>query len=338
MGYSELFRLSFTSKNMRKVIKSSQINRFKTISSIEYHCHEGNLPYVYICCNNEWIEIMNLMENGRSVKKGFNLNVSGKMIKFRLSYNSLVAYFPRGKREYAIKAIHDYLIDFFGGSIEYRWKSKGFEAYFISQNLSSAADVRLNLNFEDMKLLDLFFSTSPVLKSVNMFSSIGNKQFNPDSKIYQAESIEIDQFFNTVPNVLSRFQGKQAFLETLRYHVSDLIEFVNLWKSGQAFQNLEYLQMRVGCHEIPQNEIYSAIKVKFVAGTKKPLTHTLPRVHIGYDNKPKTDPITSHTYVVRQSDNRVASIQIQSKTFSFGVWDMTEEEFLRMVDYFQIYL
>ncbi|CAO4384677.1 unnamed protein product [Caenorhabditis nigoni] len=200
------------------------------------------------------------------------------MIKFRLSYNSLVAYFPRGKREYAIKAIHDYLIDFFGGSIEYRWKSKGFEAYFTSQNLSLAAAVRLTLDFEDMKLLDLFFSTSPVLKSVNMFSSIGNKQFHPDSKIYQAESIEIDQFFNTVPNVLSRFQGRQAFLETLRYHSSDLIEFVTLWKSGQAFQNLEYLQMRVGCHGIPQNEIFSAIKAKFIAGTKKPLTHTLPKV------------------------------------------------------------
>ncbi|CAP32687.1 Protein CBG13995 [Caenorhabditis briggsae] len=267
---------------------------------------------------------MNLVEHKRFIRKGFSLNISGKKIKFRLSYNSLVASFPRGERECVIKAIHDYLIDFFGSSIEYHWKSEGFEAHFISQpqNLSLSAAVRLNLNFEDMKLLDLFFSTSPVLKSVNMFTSIGNKPFHTESKIYQAESIEIDQFFNTVPNVLSRFQGRQAFLETLRYRISDLIGFVNLWKSGQAFQNLEYLQMRIGCHEIPQDEIFSAIKAKFIAGTKKPLTHTLPKVHIGYDKKPKTDPITSHTYVVRDSDNRVASILIQAKTFSFGVWDI----------------
>ncbi|PIC48339.1 hypothetical protein B9Z55_007348 [Caenorhabditis nigoni] len=50
------------------------------------------------------------------------------------------------------------------------------------------------------------------------------------------------------------------------------------------------------------------------------------------DVKLNTDPITSYTYVVRETDNRVASVLIQGGTFSFGVWDKTEEEFLRMMD------
>ncbi|PIC55288.1 hypothetical protein B9Z55_000627 [Caenorhabditis nigoni] len=46
-----------------------------------------------------------------------------------------------------------------------------------------------------------------------------------------------------------------------------------------------------------------------------------------------TDPITSHIYVVRESDNRVASVLIQGRKFRFGVWDKTEEEFLKMTPY-----
>ncbi|ULU09804.1 hypothetical protein L3Y34_014289 [Caenorhabditis briggsae] len=33
----------------------------------------------------------------------------------------------------------------------------------------------------------------------------------------------------------------------------------------------------------------------------KPPTHTLPKLYIGNDNKTNTDPIISHTYVVRES-------------------------------------
>ncbi|CAP38923.1 Protein CBG22295 [Caenorhabditis briggsae] len=89
---------------------------------------------------------------------------------------------------------------------------------------------------------------------------------------------------------------------------------------------------------VPQNQILSEIGAKYIDGTKQPPTHTVPKV---YDwqlqhTEPNTDPITSHTYVVRQSDNRVASILIHEDTsrfgkwqtkIYFGVWDNTEGEY-----------
>ncbi|PIC38806.1 hypothetical protein B9Z55_010694 [Caenorhabditis nigoni] len=115
--------------------------------------------------------------------------------------------------------------------------------------------------------------------------------------------------------------------------MSDLIKFVNRWNSGDAFQNLEYLTIELCLDAMPRNEILNAIGAKYISPTKKPPTHTLPKRFIEYvDAEPKTNPITSHTYVVRETDSFVASILIQEKTLSFGAWNKTEKEFLRMVE------
>ncbi|UMM10724.1 hypothetical protein L5515_000368 [Caenorhabditis briggsae] len=116
--------------------------------------------------------------------------------------------------------------------------------------------------------------------------------FDPGFRMYEAESLKLDQFEHNVPEVLRHFQGRQAFLKILRFDIPDLIKFVE----------------------------------KRIDRSKKRLAHTLPKVFIDDKEKPNTEPIISPTYVVRESDNRVASILIQNSTFSFGVWDVTEEE------------
>ncbi|ULU09890.1 hypothetical protein L3Y34_014335 [Caenorhabditis briggsae] len=87
-------------------------------------------------------------------------------------------------------------------------------------------------------------------------------------------------------------------------------------------------------NKTPDNRFLDAIGLKHIDKTKQPPTHTLPKTYNMHFKhaKPNTDPITSHTYVVRATDNRVASIMIQRKKLWFGVWDKTEEEFLRMMD------
>ncbi|PIC33344.1 hypothetical protein B9Z55_013358 [Caenorhabditis nigoni] len=86
----------------------------------------------------------------------------------------------------------------------------------------------------------------------------------------------------------------------------------------------------VSWQEFDQIMIQNIIGVKYIDAKKQPPTHTLPR-EFNWDGFRETIPITSHSYVVRESDNRVASIRIEEKVLSFGVWDKTEEEFLRMV-------
>ncbi|PIC55064.1 hypothetical protein B9Z55_000498 [Caenorhabditis nigoni] len=151
-----------------------------------------------------------------------------------------------------------------------------------------------------------------------------------DSKFYQTQYAEIEQHENAFLTTLQHFQGRQVALKcSTGCRIQDLIEFVNRWKSGEAYLNLERLE--VGKFDEHQDQILEAIGAKRIDSAKKAPTHTVPRVFNRYWNS-NTDPIKSRTYVVRETDNRVASILIEDKWLNFGVWDKTEDEFLKMVD------
>ncbi|PIC55361.1 hypothetical protein B9Z55_000667 [Caenorhabditis nigoni] len=167
----------------------------------------------------------------------------------------------------------------------------------------------------------------------SIFSFQSEEIFHPESKFYQAESIGITQAEIFTPAVLRNFQGRQAFIKSERCKGSDVIEFINSWKSAEVFWNLEYLKIETTDYQFSRDQILNAIGTKYIDGTKTPPTHTLPQIYIEYpDAEPFTEPITSYAYVVRESDNWVASVEILGKKFSFGVWNKTENEFLGMMD------
>ncbi|CAP21981.1 Protein CBG00658 [Caenorhabditis briggsae] len=170
------------------------------------------------------------------------------------------------------------------------------------------------------------------MRSIKLTAKSTTESFNPESKLYQAQSIEIFPSDHTFPAFLRHFKGKQAFISCLTCDVLDLIEFVKKWKPGEAFRALEYLKIGVYEGRIPQNQVMQEIGAKAIDATKQPAAYTLRKLYDWEDLGPNTDPIISHSYVVRESDNRVASVLIEEDTLSFGVWDKTEEEFSRMMD------
>ncbi|PIC55472.1 hypothetical protein B9Z55_000736 [Caenorhabditis nigoni] len=74
------------------------------------------------------------------------------------------------------------------------------------------------------------------------------------------------------------------------------------------------------------------IAVRYIDRYRQPPTHTLRQGFDWCDKNDTTFQIKSRAYIVRETDNRVASVEVSIISFIFGVWDKTEEEFLRMVD------
>ncbi|PIC52636.1 hypothetical protein B9Z55_002659 [Caenorhabditis nigoni] len=300
MEYSDLFMFSFVSKKMKKVIKSSQMDRFNSISSIVYECDRTDQSWV--CISKKWIEIMRIVKHEEGGNGYFQLNVCGKTIDFRQT---------------------------------------SFHIPFIPklQNVSFCVDFHLfgdrakngTTNFTEMEKLEKFFCSSPVLKSIKVSAGTSTAPFNPESKFYQTESVESEQDTLIFPAILSHFQGRQAFIRCHSCEIFNLIEFINRWKSGRALQKLEYLQIEIFEPELRPNQILNAVAAKQMNATSQPATHIVPKIYNWLYSKPNTDPIISHAYVVRETDSRVASVQIQDNTLSFGVWNKTEEEFLKMV-------
>ncbi|PIC45473.1 hypothetical protein B9Z55_005480 [Caenorhabditis nigoni] len=306
MNNSDLFELSLVSKKIRKLVKSSQMKRLKNTVSIMYDCcWLSGRPLVYI----------QYKENS-------------------IMFYSKIFFFIPSENRTIIEYIHNNFLYFFGNSVEYYWKTDNYKILIPRlENLSVCCRIRIPNKFEDLENVDNFFTSHPVLKSIDLgFWADESLSPESESRLYQVESIKISQYDLKLPPVLRNFQGKQAILDCCLCQASDLIEFVKRWKAGEAYQNLEHLKIRRRREEIPLDETLTAIGAQHIYATRKRPAHTLPKLFIEYAFEPTTDPITSHSYVVRESDNRVASVLIQEKTLSFGVWDKTEEEFLRMVD------
>ncbi|PIC46327.1 hypothetical protein B9Z55_006057 [Caenorhabditis nigoni] len=290
--------LSFVSKNMKKMIKSSQLQRFKI--SIQLSMTE-----TFTYAQKKEAENKNKANN----TDGVSLYVSGYIIDFHL----------------------------IGDSMEYHWKTNHYSSSIPQlQNLSACILFNIHFNMRknaaDEKTIERLFSSSPSLKYAHM--SFIDIPLSPESesKLYQAESIKISQLTPMTPAVLYNFQGRQAIIRCFRCHFSNLIEFLNRWKSGEAYHKLEYLKIETFNLEAFEDDILNAIGAKRIDSQKPPVTHTLPRRFIEYTSQTKTDPIITHSYVVRESDNRVASVLIEERALSFGVWNKTEEEFLRMME------
>ncbi|PIC55295.1 hypothetical protein B9Z55_000631 [Caenorhabditis nigoni] len=354
MESSNIFLLSFVSEELREFIKTSQIRRYKNISHVEYNCCTTGEPFIYISYKGFMQLIMKIEEREETEQDYFPLNVSGKMIDFRMSNGFPAASYHPDERESVIKAIHNYFLDLFKNSVKYHWLASDYNHPIVQlQNLSLTCNLNLDRNFADMENLENFLSSAPVLKRVNMSVGTTTEPFSPDSKLYEAESIKVTQHSPTVPDILSRFQGRQAFLRWTNNGGDlelELWRFVNRWISGETFQNLEYLKV-----EIPKTigpQFLNLISARRIDEEDQPPTHTLPKVsvkptvtmtqiisisiedikkYVDFGFEPNTEPITSHAYVVRRTDGHVASVKVQGLLFCFGVWNKTEDEFLKMV-------
>ncbi|PIC44159.1 hypothetical protein B9Z55_004625 [Caenorhabditis nigoni] len=310
MNYSDLFELSLVSKKIRKLVKSSQMNRLKNTVSVMYDCcYPFGTPLVYIQFKNNNI----------------------------LDCSKLFYFTPYGTRS-IIESFHNNFLYFFGNSVEYHWITDNYKLPIPRlENLSMCFRIIIGDTFGDLKNVDNFLSSHPVLKSIDLGYWL-KESLSPESesRLYQVEYIKINQLNRTNPAVLRNFQGKQAIIDCYLFEAADLIDFVNRWISGEAYHKLEYLAIYKYREEIPRDEILTAIGARHIDATRKPPAHSVPRAFIEYASRPNTDPIISHSYVVRESDNRVASVLIERDTLSFGVWDKTEEEFLRMVEKLQL--
>ncbi|PIC47121.1 hypothetical protein B9Z55_006579 [Caenorhabditis nigoni] len=292
METSELFLLSFVSKNMKKLIKSTQMARFKAINTIVYGCSTTNQPYVYIPYKRGNDIIIRIMKNDKNKNCDFQLDLYGKIIDFRLnkeneqSQSYPIALFYLSEKRTVYECIHNYIFDFFGNAVEYYWKEDDYRCDLPIipklKNVSFCAKVHIRGCRADPENLETIFSQYPVLKAIQIDTDMFKGTFSPESKFYQTESIESEQFKHNIPDILSHFQGRQAFIQCGKDRnnmlVSDLIKFVNRWKSGEAFQNLEYLRIQVALFEIPQNNIMNGVGAKYVETTKITPKHSLPRV------------------------------------------------------------
>ncbi|CAO4360509.1 unnamed protein product [Caenorhabditis nigoni] len=355
MNHFDLLLFSFVSKNMKKLIMSSQKKTSKSIKSIDYQYRKTDgTCEVYLLDESNPLEeyykpssrsvddmIMKIVERDEDENDKVQFSLLGKMIDFRFDgeYNYPVASYHKWDKESVFQSIHNHFLDVFGNSIKYNWVEQFWrypEDVFVPfipklKNVSLSIGMNLDGHFSDVRNFKNFFSSSPVMKTIHLNVKTKMKPFGPESKFYQAEYVFISTPRINGPDFLRHFRGRQIGLFCDRYRKSNLIGIVTRWKSGEAFQNLEYVQINICNGNRFLHTVLNEIGAKFIDAHRQPPTHTVYSL-FNWGNKYRTWPLTSHRYIVRETDNRVASVEVWQSYFSIGVWDKTEEEFLRMVE------
>ncbi|PIC55172.1 hypothetical protein B9Z55_000558 [Caenorhabditis nigoni] len=225
---------------MKKTIKSCQVTRFKSINVIMYEGSGGDYKTVDVHYKKGSRSMLMIASHRLPSNDYFPLNISGKIYDFRLcdeyaKYGSFCKYLPHAcchpyEDESVIKSIHSYLLDFFGNSVKYHWKTE--KDNFIIPQLPNLLSCSIWLEDDsDTKALEEYFSSSSALKSIYLSVDEREELFSAESKFYQTEAIDIDQHHMDHCGFLSHFQGRQIYLSCYTCYVSDLITFVDRWQS-----------------------------------------------------------------------------------------------------------
>ncbi|PIC52621.1 hypothetical protein B9Z55_000265 [Caenorhabditis nigoni] len=158
--------MSFVSKKIKELIKSSQALRFQSINRIVYGFSVNGLPVVYVPCPGG--RIVTFVKQWD--KKGFQLNISEKLIDFGILESSYcpVAFLAPSDQESIIRSLHDYFLDFFGNTVEYCWNTKynpDQEELFIPQlgNLTACSIQNEGGYGQSLKKSAAFFDKAPVV-------------------------------------------------------------------------------------------------------------------------------------------------------------------------------
>ncbi|CAO4368792.1 unnamed protein product [Caenorhabditis nigoni] len=132
MKCSDLFLLSFVSKNMKTIIKSSQAMRFKSIGRIVYDIENRNHQSIYIPYESNEDVILNCWDISEKLKNDyFQLNVSGKLLDFQcVACHCSIVAFSQWNKESVFESIHNYFLDFFGDTVKYQWIANNYMLYF----------------------------------------------------------------------------------------------------------------------------------------------------------------------------------------------------------------
>ncbi|PIC55469.1 hypothetical protein B9Z55_000735 [Caenorhabditis nigoni] len=341
---------------MKKLIMSSQKKTSKSIRSIEYqydrmdgtcvaYLIDESKPLVkYHRRSSRTVDdvIMSIVKLDEDEKDTVQFNLLGKMIEFRFSddYKYPIASYLECDKESVFQSMHNHFLDVFGDAVEYNWEEPDWKdpsEFFVPfipklKNVSFFIGLYLDGHFADVRNFENFFSSSPVAKTIQLYVNKKMKPLSPESKFYQAEYVLINTPIINGPNFVRHFRGRQIILNCNRYRKSELINVVNRWKSGEAFQNLEYVQIRICNDNRYLHTFLNEIGAKFINANRQPPMHTVRTLFDFYDKNDITYPLISHRYIVRETDNRVAYVDVIEEMFLVGVWDKTEEEFLRMLE------
>ncbi|EFO90567.1 hypothetical protein CRE_08059 [Caenorhabditis remanei] len=329
MDYQDLFLLSFCSKRMKNLVISSEKYRFKEVQIVKYKLIGGIVSIQSL--GDETLDNKVIYPIFKIMIEIFRFNAKSNMISFKIPMERI------GKKKYkiirfpsTIEATLDHVLDIFGQHHDFLVCTYHLSDLRILSKLKNVKRSHLCLVGNTCAdQLDEYFSASPKQKYIQCNVTLKG-ELKEDSGFYTTDLIDLHDHSSMSVGILKHFTGRKAFLRTERLENSDIIQFVQRWKYGKGHQNLEILIVRLDDYysSFEPNEVKKSIRIENLS--RNPPIFLVDTTYIFDSRSWKKPSFSSWTYVVRETDQHVASVMIEKQKFVFAVWNMTEEHFLQM--------
>ncbi|KAF1766521.1 hypothetical protein GCK72_006478 [Caenorhabditis remanei] len=279
-------------------------------------------------------QIISVIPRKRKWKKFVQIEIGGNVMKFRqqTTKDKLVAVYDRkSQMEPFLNVIYTHVCNLFGDDVEYRMLHalcNKDQPKPIYENIKIS---RIWVWNRDVREIDEHFSSLPKQKFIQLHMGTMTGRLREDSKIFESEVVDVKDVESPIAlviDVLRHFNGQQAILRTEYVDVSEIFQFMNRWKSNQSYQNLMTLEYTWKTPFFDLDALMESAEIKHTKSEVDPPVYTYDeRVYL-QEQDVFFYEFHSRSYIVREFDRKVASVYISNHRFVFGVWNMTEEEFL----------
>lgn len=165
-----------------------------------------------------------------------------------------------------------------------------------------------------------FFSTYPNQKRSRIYSK-SIKILEENSKLFDLDCLFISHPAAMTPLILKQFKGSHLHLFNAELKMEDVMQCFQRWKSGEAYQNMEYLYIELQSGRF-EPEVTIQLEAKPWDPTKRPMNYDRsPKVFEWLTFKNMSEPLACEGLLdIERGDGRLASIHIDSDFLRVCVW------------------
>lgn len=340
LSLKDTFFLSLCSKKTKNFIVQCQKYQFEKVEQVYYKIEDDQEMKIEVkmqnARSNETIlYVSNMRYLYRRDLLGHryrfqDINELGPFIKFfstpvngsELNADDVADYFVS-----TIKPIHNHLYDLLGEHTKFWCYVRRIEPR--QRNLLERKTLPMFQNLQKMEIygddfetteIDEFLSTSTRLEFFDWKARSYNQtsKLSDNSKIHGLDTVVVLGENLMANDLIKNFNGRILYTEGNAITAEDVIQFLKEWKSGEKFQNLEYIIM---VNVFPGTEIRDSVDIK---SHRKKVAYKV----VSFDPSSEDFEFKSRLYMVRDSDGYVASVGLTINKIFMGVWKMSEREFL----------
>ncbi|PIC39097.1 hypothetical protein B9Z55_010898 [Caenorhabditis nigoni] len=328
MQVSELFLLSLTSKNARKIVST---RKFKSTGTCFDFSNNSGISKLFF---EEWSQEIEVVRwafrkppVSEEIVSAEILNITGIDSPCRITINPdsgiPIIWCDSDLKKVFPSFIHRYFCDLFNVPTDVQI-SMDLNHLHKLPNTDFVKNVRITGLETNAHLVNSFFDTVSVSYCAILDSWI-HGDVSLDSSLFKVENICLygSEYF-TIEHLL-RFEGKHAFLSQSHLTVQDIIRFIHHWIDGRGFKNLETLMIFTSAEDNFSDRIPEEIELKPWDLVKRPYgfyVRSAMRDFLGFS--PFMQDCSKAQDVERKEDGLLATVLLGDNTFIFNVWRDTD--------------